>query len=169
VDYHDPNLSASIPELAPGGVDAVFDRLGGASFRRSFDLLARGGTLLGYGMAAQITDTGSVLVPFLRVYAKLAIWSALPNGRRAMFFNLWGGSRRRGDVAESPARTRGTTSPGTTSPVPPPGGRRPRRARQPVRPGPASATRQSRALPGGRHPPWPAAAALAASPRSRAP
>jgi Zinc-binding dehydrogenase len=112
VDYHDPDLSASIRELAPGGVDAVFDHLGGASFRRSFDLLARGGTLLGYGMAAQITDTGSVLVPFLRVYAKLAIWSALPNGRRAMFFNLWGGSRRRGDVAESPARTRGTTSPG---------------------------------------------------------
>ncbi len=41
VDYHAHahDLTATIRRLAPGGVHAVFDHLGGPSFRRSFDLL----------------------------------------------------------------------------------------------------------------------------------
>jgi NADPH:quinone reductase-like Zn-dependent oxidoreductase len=34
-------LAARVRELAPGGVDAVFDRLGGASITRSYRLLNR--------------------------------------------------------------------------------------------------------------------------------
>ena len=35
LDYPDPDLAARVRELAPGGVDAVFDHLGGDSARRS--------------------------------------------------------------------------------------------------------------------------------------
>jgi hypothetical protein len=32
-----------------------------------------------------------MIVTFTRLYARLALWSLLPNHRRALFYNLWGG------------------------------------------------------------------------------
>jgi synaptic vesicle membrane protein VAT-1 len=34
-------------------------------------------------------------VPVLKLLARLMLWNALPNGRRATFFNLWAGNRKR--------------------------------------------------------------------------
>jgi NADPH:quinone reductase-like Zn-dependent oxidoreductase len=48
-----------------------------SSVRHSYRLLARGGTLVSYGQAAQL--------------AQLAAWNYLPTGRRASFYNVWGG------------------------------------------------------------------------------
>jgi NADPH:quinone reductase-like Zn-dependent oxidoreductase len=95
IDYDDPDLSDSVRRIAPRGVDAVFDHLGGSSFERSFKLLARGGTLVAYGMAAQKDDTTNMLVTFLGVYARLGLWSLLPNRRRALFYNFWAGKHIR--------------------------------------------------------------------------
>ena len=96
VDYRDPALADRVRALAPEGVDAVFDHLGGPSFARSFRLLAPEGTLVGYGTAARRDDTNNVLVMFLGILARFTAWSLLPNeGRRASFYNLWGGSRLR--------------------------------------------------------------------------
>ena len=91
IDYNDPSLSDRVRELAPDGVDAVFDHLGGPSFERSFKLLARGGTLVAYGTAAQLNDTNNIVVTFAGLYARLGLWSLLPNRRRALFYNFWGG------------------------------------------------------------------------------
>jgi len=91
IDYNDPQLANRVRQLVPGGVDAVFDHLGGPSFERSFRLLAPGGTLVAYGMATQKDDTTNMLGTFLGVYGRLALWSLLPNGRRAFFYNFWGG------------------------------------------------------------------------------
>jgi NADPH:quinone reductase-like Zn-dependent oxidoreductase len=49
VDYNDPDLAGTVRAMAPAGLDAVFDHLGGPSFKRSFDLLAPGGTLVPTG------------------------------------------------------------------------------------------------------------------------
>ena len=96
VDYRDPALADRVRALAPEGVDAVFDHLGGPSFARSFRLLAPEGTLVGYGTAARRDDANNVLVMFLGILARFTAWSLLPNdGRRASFYNLWGGSRLR--------------------------------------------------------------------------
>src|SRR3954468_9040058 len=92
VDYNDPDLPARVRELAPGGVDAVFDHIGGKSIARSWSLLAKGGTLVSYAM---LKDTGPMIPAFLGLLAQLAWLNAAPNGRRAGFFDVWGGKRVR--------------------------------------------------------------------------
>jgi NADPH:quinone reductase-like Zn-dependent oxidoreductase len=91
IDYNDPQLADRVRQLAPGGLGAVFDQIGGPSFKRSFDLLARGGTLVAYGIADQKDDTNNVLAAGMGVYSRLGLWSLLPNGRRAIFYNFWAG------------------------------------------------------------------------------
>jgi len=88
VDYDDPDLAARVRELAPGGVHAVFDHVGGASIARSFSLLAPGGRLVSYAL---LKDTGPMVPAFLALLAQLTWLNLLPNGRRAGFFDVWGG------------------------------------------------------------------------------
>jgi NADPH:quinone reductase-like Zn-dependent oxidoreductase len=95
LDYRDPDLPARVREIAPGGVDAVFDHLGGRSVRRSYRLLAPGGTLVCYGMATRVDSRVPMVLFFLPLLTRLAIWNFLPNGHRATFYNVWTGSRRR--------------------------------------------------------------------------
>jgi len=91
VDYNDIDLAGSVLKLAPGGIDAVFDHLGGASFARSFGLLTKGGVLVCYAIASALNDTGNVLIPFLKVLVQLGWWNIMPNGRKAYFYNIWDG------------------------------------------------------------------------------
>jgi NADPH:quinone reductase-like Zn-dependent oxidoreductase len=62
---------------------------------RSFDLLARGGTLVAYGTATQRDETNNLVLSFTALYARLGLWSLLPNRRRALFYNFWGGKHVR--------------------------------------------------------------------------
>jgi NADPH2:quinone reductase len=91
VDYDASNLAARVRGLAPGGVDAAFDHLGLDSARISYSLLAPGGSLVCYGTAATLDDTGSLIPIFLRLLAQLALWNILPNSHYATFYNFWGG------------------------------------------------------------------------------
>ncbi|QJT02928.1 zinc-binding dehydrogenase [Streptomyces asoensis] len=91
VDYRTDNLAARIRELAPGGVDAVFDHVGGRGIVDSWRLLAPGGTLVSYGTASTRDDEGSKQWPVLKLLGRLWLWNALPNRRRAYFFNVWAG------------------------------------------------------------------------------
>lgn len=94
VDYNDPDLYARIREMAPEGVDAVFDHVGGAAVEQSWQLLRRGGTLVSYGTAASKNEAGNSRLPVLKLFARLAAWNSLPNGRSAHFYNFWAGRRR---------------------------------------------------------------------------
>ena len=91
IDYNDIDLAGSVLKLAPGGVDAVFDHLGGPSFARSFGLLAKGGVLVCYAIASALNETGNILMPFLKVLVQLAWWNIMPNGCKAHFYNIWDG------------------------------------------------------------------------------
>lgn len=91
VDYDDPDLAGTVRGLAPGGVDAVFDHLGGASVDRSWSLLAPGGRLVSYAITSEVKGDGGLLLPFLTVLGKVLLWQLLPNGRRAAFYNIWSG------------------------------------------------------------------------------
>lgn len=95
VDYRVEDVPARVRELAPDGVAAVFDHVGGPGIRDSWRMLARGGTLVSYGTAATKDLPGNPQLPVLKLLARLTLWNALPNGRRAGFFNLWAGKRFR--------------------------------------------------------------------------
>jgi NADPH:quinone reductase-like Zn-dependent oxidoreductase len=94
VDYRDPHLYQRIRELAPHGVDAVFDHVGGTGLKDSWRLLRRGGTLVSYGTAATKDEDGNSQLPVLKSFARLALWNYLPNGKSARFYNFWAGKRR---------------------------------------------------------------------------
>jgi NADPH:quinone reductase-like Zn-dependent oxidoreductase len=94
VDYRDPHVYQRIRELAPDGVDAVFDHVGGAGIVESWRLLRRGGTLVSYGTAATKDEEGNSRLPVLKLLARLMAWNLLPNGRSARFYNFWAGRRR---------------------------------------------------------------------------
>ncbi len=93
VDHRDPDMHARIRELAPQGVDAVFDHVGGDGIVGSYRLLGRGGTLVSYGTAATRDETGSSKKPILTLIGRLLAWNLLPNGHKATFFNFWAGRR----------------------------------------------------------------------------
>ncbi|GAB0101313.1 medium chain dehydrogenase/reductase family protein [Nocardia sp. JMUB6875] len=93
VDYRG-DIVAQVRALAPEGVDAVFDHVGGAGIVDSFGLLADGGTLVSYGTAATKDDAGNSRLPVLKLIGRLLWWNALPNGRHTHFYNIWAGKRR---------------------------------------------------------------------------
>lgn len=93
VDYADPDLASAVRAHAPDGVDAVFDNIGGEIATMSFALLRRGGTLVSYAIAAAAAGTGPMLVPFAKAIGQTVLRSALPNGRRATFYDLWAGHK----------------------------------------------------------------------------
>ncbi len=95
LDYHGGDLVARVRALAPGGVDVVFDHLGGQSVYDSWALLAPGGTLVSYGLASKLDAPGSMLGAFLPFLGRIYLWNLLPNGHRAAFYNLWGGKTLR--------------------------------------------------------------------------
>ncbi|MFF3153067.1 medium chain dehydrogenase/reductase family protein [Streptomyces sp. NPDC057910] len=91
VDYRDEDVAARIRALAPEGVHAVFDHVGGRGIVDSWRLLAPGGTLVSYGSAATRDDSGSKQWPVLKLLGRVWLWNSLPNGRHAYFFNVWAG------------------------------------------------------------------------------
>jgi NADPH:quinone reductase-like Zn-dependent oxidoreductase len=93
VDSRSPDWPAQVRRLAPKGVDAVFDHIGGPGIVDSYRLLARGGTPVSYGTAATKNDAGSSKKPVLALVGRLTLWNLLPNGHKATFFNFWSGRR----------------------------------------------------------------------------
>ena len=91
VDYADPDLAQHVRDIAPGGVDAVFDNIGGAMTRTAWKLLAPTGTLVSYAIIAAVSGTGGLWSPFLKAIGQAMLWNALPNGKKATFYDLWSG------------------------------------------------------------------------------
>ena len=95
IDYRTEDVPTRVRELAPDGVAAVFDHIGGPALLDSWRMLGRGGTLVCYGTASTLEHPGNPRRPVLQLLARLYTWNLLPNGRHAHFFNLWAGRRLR--------------------------------------------------------------------------
>lgn len=96
VDYRAPGLEEQLRAHAPQGYEAVFDHVGGEGIVASYRLLAAKGTLVSYGTASTRDVHGSSKAPVLKLFARLMLWNALPNGKGAHFYNIWAGRRRLG-------------------------------------------------------------------------
>jgi NADPH:quinone reductase-like Zn-dependent oxidoreductase len=118
IDYRG-DVPHRVRALAPHGVDAVFDHVGGPGISDSFDLLADGGTLVSYGTAATKDDEGDSRLPVLKLFARLLWWNMLPNKRSAHFYNLWAGKRNitrfRARIAEDLAQVFALAATGTVT------------------------------------------------------
>lgn len=92
IDYHTGDFVPSVRQLTPGGagVDIAFDAIGGAHFERSFDCLAPGGLLVGYGSQTMAVGRESLIAAGLGL-ARLKLWNALSflfRGRSAIFYSI---------------------------------------------------------------------------------
>ena len=86
IDYKNEDVPERVREISPGGVDAVFNHVGGPGLADSWRMLRRSGTLVSYGSASTLSNTGHRLRPYLPIVARILLWSILPNGRRATFY-----------------------------------------------------------------------------------
>lgn len=88
IDYRNEDFEARLRALPGGGVDAVFDAIGGAHWARSYRCVKRGGILVGYGaqnIARNDDSLPSVLWGFFKL---MAGWKLIPDGRRTAFYNI---------------------------------------------------------------------------------
>ncbi|GAA0253043.1 hypothetical protein GCM10009000_081910 [Halobacterium noricense] len=100
IDYRTEDVPARVAKLAPDGVDAVFDHLGGPAVIDSWQMLGPGGTLVSYGVAAALDATEHRLKPFVPLFGRIALWSVLPNDRRATFYYVQRWPNRFGEDLE---------------------------------------------------------------------
>lgn len=54
IDYRNQDFVARLRELEPGGLDAVFDGIGGDNLSRSYQTLNRGGVLVAFGVLGDV-------------------------------------------------------------------------------------------------------------------
>jgi NADPH:quinone reductase-like Zn-dependent oxidoreductase len=88
IDYRQDDFVARSLELSGGGVDVVFDTIGGRNWSRSYRCLKRGGILIAFG-ALQITTGEEKLTSLLAGFARLMLlWKLLPDGKSSVFYNI---------------------------------------------------------------------------------
>ncbi len=81
IDYHTEDFVARIHELTGGGVDVVFDPIGGArQLRRSYRALRKGGRLVWFGVAAT-KKQGRWVIP--ASLATRTLLTLIPDGKSA--------------------------------------------------------------------------------------
>ena len=91
IDYRKEDFAERIDDLAKGGVDAVFDPIGGDTLKRSLRILRPGGMLVCYGFYNSVLGKGgSVPLDFLR----LKLWNILPIQRSTAFYSI-GATRKK--------------------------------------------------------------------------
>ncbi len=74
IDYHTEDFVEVIRRAEPGGLNAIFDGIGGDYIDRAFPLLRRGGVLVEYGNPLSFRR-------MLRLLAKSIVLNLMPNGR----------------------------------------------------------------------------------------
>ncbi|MEB3372378.1 medium chain dehydrogenase/reductase family protein [Saccharopolyspora mangrovi] len=104
IDHRAQDVAAEVTELAPGGVDAVFDPLGPSSLPTSWRLLAPGGTLVSYGSSTTLHESGPWWRPYLGIARQLANWEVRrllgrTGGRRTRLYYVRADQRSRADLS----------------------------------------------------------------------
>ena len=93
IDHRAEDVPARVRELAPGGVAAVFDHVGGPGIDDSWQMSPRRHARLLRHRGRPRDVPGNPRRAGAEAVAKLQVWNPLPNGRKATFFNLWAGQR----------------------------------------------------------------------------
>lgn len=79
VDYHREDCVELIRRIEPGGLDVVFDGVGGDYLRRGFSLLKRGGVWVSYANPLSLAGLA-------RLFGRVLWRNLLPNGRKVVLY-----------------------------------------------------------------------------------
>jgi NADPH:quinone reductase-like Zn-dependent oxidoreductase len=85
IDYRSENFAERLRQLAPGGVDAVLDPIGGKNWWASYNCLTTGGALVCYGSQTALAE-GKLSAAL--GFAMLGLMKILPDGKRASWYNV---------------------------------------------------------------------------------
>jgi len=91
IDYKNERWPDQITQHNGDGLDAVFDPIGGASYKKSFQILKKGGILVGYGFYNAVSGKGGSMV---LDFGRIKLWNLLPNGKTTAFYSI-GGLRKK--------------------------------------------------------------------------
>jgi NADPH:quinone reductase-like Zn-dependent oxidoreductase len=80
IDYRTQDFVEVVQQQEPGGLDFVFEGLGGSYIRRGYSVLRRGGKLVAYG------NSGFIAV--LRDLAQVQLWRLLSTGKSGEFYGI---------------------------------------------------------------------------------
>lgn len=87
IDYLSEDFAVIVRERTKGGVDAVFDPIGGEHFARSLKCLRRGGTLVAFGFYnAVMGNEGAAPIPL--DVARLMFRKLIPDGRSTRLYSI---------------------------------------------------------------------------------
>jgi NADPH:quinone reductase-like Zn-dependent oxidoreductase len=83
IDYRNADFVREIRARFPEGVNAVFDPIGGAHYKRSYQVLRKGGRLIGYGFQNAVSK-----LSILSSLSRLMSYKLLPDGKRSQFYSI---------------------------------------------------------------------------------
>ena len=92
IDYKSEDFVERV--LSVGGVDVVFDPIGGDYYKRSFQTLKKSGMLVAYGFYNNALGRGGN-VPL--EYMSIVLWDILPNGCKSAFYSIGSLRKKRPD------------------------------------------------------------------------
>lgn len=83
IDYRNTDFVQKVRSQFPEGIDAVFDAIGGINFKRSYQVLRKGGRLIGYGF--QNAESKTFILSSLM---RLMSYKLVPDGKRSRFYSI---------------------------------------------------------------------------------
>lgn len=90
IDYRSKDFVSEIRALPGGGVDAVFDAIGGTHFRRSYRVLNRNGILVAYGQSQALQNgRARKLIGAVGFLGGIALPKLFPDSKSTVFYNAW--------------------------------------------------------------------------------
>lgn len=105
IDYQSQDFVARVHQLAPGGIEVVFDAIGGSHWLRSRRCLRRGGKLIAFGSQAAMARKGSFLRRNLPDLAVAVLLMALSRGGSFRFYIITATKARHPDWFEEDLST----------------------------------------------------------------
>jgi NADPH:quinone reductase-like Zn-dependent oxidoreductase len=85
IDYKSTDFVEEIKRLEPNGVDAVFDAVGGQQLNRSYQTLAKNGTLVMFGTSSVVQARNTIL-GLVATMARFAFLKLQPNRKRVELY-----------------------------------------------------------------------------------
>ncbi|QZZ21062.1 zinc-binding dehydrogenase [Leptothermofonsia sichuanensis E412] len=88
IDYQSEDFGDRIRQLTTGGIDVVFDAIGGLNLWRSYRLLCQGGRLVNYGFLSAFKGSSNKMVAIGATLVQVGLLNLIPDTRKASFYSI---------------------------------------------------------------------------------